>query len=247
MRVDHKTLLHEQNAVAHLDVLRRESEHVKKELSSNHVENSNLLRANESIRSENISITLEAQNLLGDAKQAFSKAQSLLADATKREEESHALVASTNERLNEELEKHTMRIERLTHDVAIAENELTHTKVLIETHTPVLNSILADIENHNLTVREIRAKIDEYNNSHEASRAQKLSEIDELNKTITIIKGQLVEAERELEQELEKIKSPREFIDEENRKLDIRKKDLDIYAARINAKYNQEFGRGIKL
>jgi chromosome segregation ATPase len=241
MKVNHKTLQDEQNAVAHLAILKKEIAEATATLTTTINKNSLLQKENEVIRAESDRLLADARIVYEQAKKTHITAQSELADATKRSAETDALVASTNDRLISELEKHQSKLDSMTLEQARLDNELTHTQVLIEVHKPLLNSLVSELGQYQLTFNEIRAKIDSLTNEYIETKSQKESELNLLDRSIESKKQELAQYIQLVNDEKQKIESPILALKEEEKRIDAKRRDLTIYESRVRQHFADTF------
>jgi hypothetical protein len=233
MRIDHKTFADEQNAVAHLDSLRKETAVVQSGLSVLYNEQTRLQLENEAIKTESSRIKEEANSIMVEAKQKLEQASEIVTNVQRREAEVSELISSTRENLAMELKSHQTKLQQITSETIQREGYLFDIETSIKTQGPIRDSMLTAIHKDTLTFKELHAKIEELKSSHTKLKNTLLIESTELDKSLAAKKTEYEQMCILIESERQKIDMPLKFLAEQTVLLERRQNDISIYEKRV--------------
>lgn len=236
MRIDHKTLVENQNSVAHLDSLRQEIVLVSRALTDQQLK---LKAENEAIRADSLKVTTDANKLMVLASQKLDDANLILEHIQEQERQVSGLVTSTQEELFKERQGHSVHLDKIKADISLHENYLFDIQTAIDVHLPIKDSMLKEVEQLTLTFKDLHGKIQELTDQYIKSKLEKETELLNLDKAIQLKKEEYVQVNQLVEAERQAIEGPRKLIEEENNKLEIKRRDIHIYEVRIRKLWTQ--------
>lgn len=236
-RVDHKTFIDEQNALAHLDSLRREIAEVSKSLSSMREEHDFLIKENVRIRDESVLIltqTREESEKLKysievghrkarDINEFLGKYSNSTLDISAMEQEAQIKLHEQNRLIGENathIDRQTVLIEELKRHYDDKVKELTD----ISSHLEIIKTELAF---HSNKVSSVRLDTE--------------SEINKIRESMVVAQKELDEINHKIEEGRSAVSVPLEILRSEEEKLNVLRNDLVIYEQRIRAQHEKVF------
>ena len=236
IRVNHKTLLDEQNAVAHLDVLKQELVVVSDELGRARSDLDSTRKEASDIRESVRSILREAQE---QARELLLQANRKLQEASDREDESYRMLASVSERINKIEKEHVARVNDLLNSHAEYEELLRNTKISIDAHQSIHKSLLDSITSSQLTLSDIHGKITQYTDLHNSTRLEYEDAVSRYNLLTEQAKQEYEKYHKLAEEEGLKVALPKQILEEENMRLELKRHDIHVYENRIREQWSR--------
>jgi chromosome segregation ATPase len=240
-RVNHKTILEEQNAQAHLEILRKEIGDITAPLKE-------LADKRESLRVFKESISSEIEDLISKRDVLLQSLQRLNSIISQKEQDI-ANEQHWGQKELDELRNHkivlSQEINTLTSNFVDQKSNLsdilTSLECTIEDRSYDLKKINNQIEQADLKLCELNGIISSLQESHNSNVLDSENYLSNLNQQIVDTKIELAHVKVELESYKQSVSVPAEQIMNERLLLQRERRDLDIYKSRVRAAWRKAF------
>lgn len=246
MRVDHKTLLQEQNAVAHLDSLRKELSIIQQEIGFNQSKNESLKDSNQRILQEATTAMEWSRDQAENAHQLMANAETIVRQASERETNSINLAKSIEKITQSKISLAQEQLDKTIQETFQGKQTLADIDMRVDTNSVLLLNLQDEVARYQKAIDDLKFHFRQISDAKQQDQIDAEVQYDETIRALTEVREELAEASRLLSEETSKIESPRNFIKEEQSKLDNRERDIDVYASRTRAAYNKQFGLTFK-